>query len=203
MSHKVVRSGTEGGVKYKVESTEASVESIVEAANALYKQVADLHIDYRTASKAESDALEEVTTDAMRDLKEDNYDFASTFPVIYRWMICTGEYKPKVFAKYLTSISKNREIWKDHRKHIASQADYLAMLFRDARKRRRNEQEVKSYREAVTKQLLDEDDAFKDAQEEVPERAKELDAAVDRNRRERICEELKRRIEMQQGAASE
>ena len=126
----------------------------------------------------------------LAELRKKHRDFATTFPIPLRWMVQARDFAAKPFERYLAKHVKAH--YRDRRAFMLAQAEYLVLLYRH-RHPRAPGGEVTRYREAITKSLEEDDRVFMEAQDEVAEELKRLDAAVDADRRRRLYEFLLRR----------
>lgn len=123
----------------------------------------------------------------LQQLQGEYKEFATSYPVPFRWMVQAREYDPRAFKKYLRDHVKM--MYKDRKEFMAAQAEYLVLLYK-ARNPRVGVRPLARYRAAVVKSLQEEDDKFAEARTEAEAEVGRLDAAVDDDRRRRLHEYL-------------
>ncbi len=163
----------------------APVEEVLKIAGEIWAEVQRSP----AASEDEEDAL-------LKRLQEAHKDFATSFPVPFRWMVQAREYDPGAFEKFLRGHVKM--MYKDRKEFLEAQGEYLVLLFK-ARHPRVPPKSVEQYRGAVRKSLAKDDEAFAKAREEAEAEVERLDKAADAERRERIYQYLRRRAAPPQG----
>jgi hypothetical protein len=167
----------------------ATPEELVAMAKKIWRAVRDSKV--AKADDAGNDRL-------LGQLQTEYKDFATSFPLVLRWMVQTRTFKAKAFHDYLKLHAAAKITTRED--FLRLQAEYVVLLWR-AEHPHPDEKVVRRYREDVSKQLIDEDKAFMEIHKRV-----EADLAVkagedDRDRRRRLVEFLKSRVEAADGAA--
>lgn len=133
------------------------------------------------ADAAGADAL-------MARLQKEYHDFATSYPIPFRWMVQAREYEPRAFEKFLREHVK--VMYKDRKEFMAAQGEYLVILYK-TRHPRAGGGQLARYREAVAKSLQKDDEVFAAAREKADAEVKRLDAEVDAARRQRLAAHLR------------
>jgi len=175
---KTLAQGSNDGNKYAIKQETATVDEIFAEGNKIFAKI-----------NTKSDRTNNECDILINKLRQEHTDFATTFPVIFQWMVHTGEYNPKVFKQYLLILSHDQEAWQKNVEMLKSQAKYLTMLYH-SKHPHCDEKKLNKFREEITKQLLDEDEAMKEAYKKLPEELKKYNSNIDTNRRERIFDYL-------------
>ena len=103
--------------------------------------------------------------------------FASSFPIVLRWMVYMNKFSTKAFKKYLIKYSSSNI--NNKRDFLELQAEYLVFLFKE--EKHYTPQQISSYRNSIINQLLNEEETFLKIQQEIEletkekEKQKELD----------------------------
>jgi hypothetical protein len=119
-------------------------------------------------------------------------DFTTSFPLVVRWMVQMRLFNAEALRKYLLKHAAAK--LDTRRDFLELQAEYLVLLYRETH-RRPDEAFVKRYREALVRQLLEEDEEFAKIQRQLKADLKLEDAALDRDRRRRLHELLASRVQ--------
>lgn len=98
-------------------------------------------------------------------------DFASSFNIVFKWMVMMNIFNERAFKKYLykyssTNISSKKEF-------IIIQAEYLVFLYEDSK--HYDNKMVNRYRDYLIKQLLEEEEEFEKIQKELESELNNLD----------------------------
>lgn len=126
-------------------------------------------------------------------LRRQYHDFATSFPIAFRWMVQTGEYSSVAFARYLRHHVKL--MYRDRGEFLDAQVEYLAMLYREKNPRATADQAAR-WRRTVAESLRRDDEDFARANEEAKAEAEECAREAARARRRRLyefCRALKAR----------
>ena len=161
--------GTRGTVKSGTENLETVMAMAAEIWDAIKRS---------GVSEADDDGND----DLIKRLQADYKDFATSYPIPFRWMVQAREYEAGIFEKFI--LNKTKVMYKDRHEFMTSQGEYLVMLYR-RRHPRASGGQLSRYRDSIAKSLKEEDDQFTAAKKEaegVVEQSKK-DADADRRRR--------------------
>jgi len=153
-------------------SSSMSPEGLVTLADKIYKEVGAV----KTKAKISDEAL-------LEKIRNENKDFAHSFPMVLRWMVQMGEYDSDAFRKYLKKIRV--PFWETREAFLESQADYICLVYK-AKNPRSAGKNLAKYRASIIENLNEEDKTFKKAYEEAAELSKEHDKKMDDMRRDRL-----------------
>jgi hypothetical protein len=136
------------------------------------------------------------------DMQRKESDFQSSFPLVLRWMIQVGEYRPKAFYKYVLKYGKaSQDGIPDEKAYMRLQAEYLVLLFTE-KNPRENATQVNIYRERISQMLIDESESFQKMQAEAAAEMKAIKKDKDaKDRQEMYALLLKRKVEAEQDPA--
>lgn len=123
----------------------------------------------------------------LETLQEEFKDFATSFPLVIRWMVQMRQFNAEALRKYLLMHAQAKLDTREG--FLELQAEYLVLLYRETH-RHPDEAFVKRYRESLVKQLLEEDKAFLKMQKQVEEDLAQRAVEFDRDRRQRLYEYL-------------
>jgi len=167
-----------GGATGSVGAPTVALEKVMAIAASIWKKVG------RSGVKASDDAGNDAL---MKTLQIEFKEFATSYPIPFRWMVQAREYAPEPFEKYLKEHVK--AMYKDRSEFMASQGEYLVLLYKH-RHPRAGGQQLERYRAAITKSLQDDDDQFTASREEAERAVEALDRKVNAERRKRMVEYL-------------
>jgi len=156
----------------------ATPEQIVALAKKIWR-------DINTSKVAKDD---DSGNDALLGRLQAEYsDFNQSFPIVLRWMVQLRQFNAAALEKYLL---KHATAKLDTREEfLRLQAEYLVLLYRETH-RHPDENFVRLYRDSIVKQLLEEDKAFLEMQEQVEDDLAQRAQAIDADRRKRLYEYL-------------
>lgn len=160
---------------------ESTVACVVECARRIWGDVEGSAI--RKSDDRGNNAL-------LKELSEKYKDFAVSYPLILRWMVQAREFDAEVFERYLQKYG-NKTMFRDRIEFLEAQGEYLVMAYQ--KQNRHKHKNVKEYRAQIRKQLHDEDKEFTEKVEEAGQLVKEIDAAADVARRQRMIDHLRSR----------
>ena len=169
-----------GGATGSVGAPTETLEKVMGIASSIWKAVRRSGV--AAGDDAGNDAL-------MKRLQGEYKEFATSYPIPFRWMVQAREYAPEPFEKYLREHVKG--MYKDRKEFMAAQGEYLVLLYKH-RHPRAGRRQLNRYRVAITKSLQEDDDKFTAAREEAEEAVKRLDEDVDADRRQRMVAYLQR-----------
>jgi hypothetical protein len=152
-----------------------ALEKILEMANEIWGKVRGSGVS--PDDDAGNDKL-------LRRLQGEHKDFALSYPLPFRWMVQARQYNENVFKGYLARSVK--AMYKDKKEMLGAQADYLAALFK-ARSPRTPPKVLRTYKEKVLKDLVEEDTRFSSAVEEARAEVARVEAEAAAARRQRLC----------------
>lgn len=144
-------------VAAKVSSSSAATpDELVAIANRIWRQIKSSNV--LPSNEAESDAL-------LEKLQTQHKDFATSFPIVLRWMTQLRSYSSRAFKTYLLKHAvaelKSREDF------LRLQAEYLVCLYREKAKDHPSPAQVGAYRNSIVNQLLEEDRLYREMEKEV------------------------------------
>lgn len=169
-----------GGATGKVGAPTEELETVMGVASSIWAEVR------ASGVKAEDEEGCNAMTERLR--KKYN-DFAVSYPLPFRWMIQAQEYDAGAFKKYLRFHVK--PMYKDRKEFMQCQGEYLTLLYK-ARNPRAGAKQITRYRAAIQKSLEEDDTIFTKAREDAEREVKEMDAAADADRRQRMVAYLKK-----------
>lgn len=146
--------GPTAGPAGQVGSGTETVENIMAMADTIWGRV-------RQSGIAPAD--KKGTEKLAQELHAKYKDFATTYPIVFRWMLHTREYERRVFRDFITRHT--RTMYETRAKFLEAQAQYLVMLYRK-RNPRAGASRLKNYRAMITKNLKDDDKQFQEAVKE-------------------------------------
>lgn len=162
-------------VRASVHSAQRSTpEELVQLGKKIWAEV------QRTKVKKDDDR----GNDALLEKFQNKYtDFNQSFPIVLRWMVQRREFEAGAFHKFLL---KHAHAKLDTREaFLELQGEYLVLLY-CATHPRYDKGFVKKYRDAVVKQLIDEDKEFTETQKQVDIEFEEKAKTFDADRRQRL-----------------
>lgn len=112
-----------------------------------------------------------------------NHKFATTFPIVLRYMIQLGQYKEKAFRKFIKRLQNKR--YKDEKEYCERQADYVKYLYMEVT----NHHDERMAREVWKKTfdtLWKETVVFKEAEKRIKEKNEKNNKQNDQERREEL-----------------
>ena len=114
-------------------------------------------------------------------LQAEQRDFATSFPLVLRWMVQMRQYDRATFHEYLLKHAGAK--FDTREDFLRFQGEYLVMLYKRSQAHA-DERKVREYRAMVCDNLLKEDAEFTKIQAEVAEEIKReaSDASADRRR---------------------
>lgn len=118
------------------------------------------------------------------DLRGEHPEFASSFPIPFRWMVQTGEFDPGVFSRWLKR-TQAEAMWDTRDAWLESQGQYLTALYRH-RNRRATAREVAAFEKQTQDALRAETAEHRKIVEEVSTEVEDEKGAVARARRARL-----------------
>lgn len=180
-----------GGAQGSVESGQASLEQILKEATAIWGEVRRSGVD-----ASDDDGNDQL----LKTLQGDHKDFATSYPIPFRWMVQAREYDAGTFERWLKKSVK--VMYKDRHEFLESQGEYLISLYR-TRNPRAPASQVARYGQAIQKSLAEDDETFTQARDQVADEVEKLDAKNDADRRQRILAYLQRAKAERESAADE
>lgn len=170
-------------------SQRATPDELVELATRIWRQ-----------HKLKDPMPEEKADELLAELQAEYKDFNTSFPLVLRWMVQMHQYSPKVFRQWLDRFARATN---DSREgFLTLQAEYLVMLYRELHPHT-NDGRLREYRQALVKQLLDEDKEFTRIRGEVEADMAKQEAAQDAERRQALYAMLMRaRVEREAAAGA-
>jgi hypothetical protein len=170
---------------------QATVDDIVAEADAIYKEI--------VAAKLRDDDTEGQEV-LLKRIQDNHKDFNASFPLALRWTVQTKQYKRAALVRYIGYV-KGKE-WKDRKEFLRDQGEYLVFLYRELHPKYDTRQVVQ-YRQAITAQLIKEDDEFEEIKKEAEKELKQRNEEIDQERRRRLYEFLVRqKVAAEQAAAA-
>jgi hypothetical protein len=169
-----------GGATGSVGAPTETLEKVMQLASSLWRAIQNSGV--AAGDDQGNDAL-------MQRLQGEYKDFATSYPIPFRWMVQAREYAPEPFEKYLRTHVKG--MYKDRTEFMAAQGEYLVLLYKH-RHPRAGPGQMRRYRTAITKSLQEDDDKFTAARGEAEEAVQLLDKSVDVDRRQRMVAYLLR-----------
>jgi hypothetical protein len=159
-------------VKY---SNNLPLEDILNMGNAIWK-------DIKKTKKNETD------DDSIYNIFYEKYkDFATSFPLVLKWMIQANTYTESAFKKFLLKYtSTTLETRKDF---LKLQAEYLVYIFKE--KGHPSIKQVNEYRDHIVKMLFEEDDTFDKIQKEYTEELTKIDDQIYEQKRQILYNYMK------------
>jgi hypothetical protein len=118
------------------------------------------------------------------DLRNKHPEFASSFPIPFRWMIQAGEFDAGVFTRWLKR-TQTEAMWDTRAAWLESQGQYLTALYRH-RNRRATPREVAAFEKQTQEALRTETADHRKIVEEVTVEVEEEKEAVAQARRARL-----------------
>ena len=149
----------------------AGPEEIAEEAAAIFREVQAAGL--RDDDEAGQEAL-------LKRIQDAHKDFNATMPLVVRWTVQTKQYRRSALLRFVAFL--RGKAWPDRKAYLAGQGEYLVILYKETRAHY-DERQVAEYRQAVVKQLLDEDEEFEKLKTEAEEELKKQEAAIDGERR--------------------
>jgi len=144
---------------FKTHTQRATPEEIIEIAKKLWTRVQESGID-----KDDEKGNDKLFAD-LRD-NDDFRDFASSFPVVMRWIVQARKFKVNALKGYLRKHAnadlKTREAFLD------LQAEYLVLIYKEEHTHA-DSRKVKIYRDGIIKTLRKEDKVFMEVTKQVDE----------------------------------
>jgi hypothetical protein len=175
-------------------SSEASAtpDELVKIANGIWRQIKKSNIDAN--NEPENDAL-------LERLQTEHKAFATSFPIALRWMVQLRSYKANAFRRYL--LKHAAATLKTREDFLRLQAEYLVCLFQENSKNHPSPKQVGEYREGIVKQLLAEDELYREMVEEVDADIQRLSKENDAERRAALYKlALEERVRRERAAQS-
>lgn len=167
------------GLSASIHSQRATPDEIVAIAKNIWA-------DVRASGVAENDNAG--NDELLSELQEKYADFTKSFPLVIRWMVQARQFSAKALKSYLLQHA-NTDM-SSRESFLRLQAEYLVLLHR-ASHPHADEALVKKYREAVIANLLEEDKAVTEIEQQVTEEFAARAAAADQERRARLYNALK------------
>lgn len=180
-----------GGAQASVEAGHASLDKILKEATEIWDEVR------RSGVSAADDAGND---DLLKTLQATHKDFATSYPIPFRWMVQAREYDSKTFERWLKQHVK--AMYKDRREFLDAQGEYLVSLYK-TRNPRAPVSQVAKYAKAIKKTLAEDDETFTQARDQVEDEVEKLDAQNDADRRQRLVAYLRRVKAQRESAAGE
>ena len=134
----------------------------------------------------------------LQNLQERYKEFAISYPIPFRWMVQARDYDSGAFEKFLKNHVK--VMYKDRKEFLATQAEYLVILFK-VRTPRASGKQISRYRASILKNLENDDTIFTKAREEAEVEVRRINEEVDAERRRRMIAYLRRRRAADQHSA--
>jgi len=170
-----------GGVVGSVQAAQkVSPEKVLAAAAEIWTKVG------RSGVAADDNAGNDRLFDR---LQKEHQEFATSYPIPFRWMVQAREYEPRAFEAFLQKHVKL--MYKDRKEFFAAQGEYLVALYK-LRNPRAGLRQITRYREAIRETLREDDKAFTEAREEAEAEVKRIDEQSDADRRVRLVQYLRR-----------
>lgn len=161
-----------------------TVDGLVKVAGEVLKQVKRSGLDPSDPSDHENiDKLH-------RKLHGEFKTFATDFPIIFRWIVQTGEFHEEAFRAYMKKdhVPSWGKMWDNKEQMVLAQSEYLVIIrFNDNRKHGKK-QDLEQYRKFLKEKLVKENEEFEAAVKEAEGIHKKNEEA----RTERIRQELRR-----------
>ena len=169
--------------------SDIDVKAIDDQAKATLDTIfADAEKVFQYAKKTEGD-VETVYSKMRKDPQFGN--FASTFPLVMRWIIETRSFNPKAlkqFFKYYAKLGRAA----DQQEFLKNQAEYLVYVYR-AQHPRASADEIRARREGYVAALLAEDREFMKMREAAVKEVEAADSQANLERRQLLYQQLLRR----------
>lgn len=116
-------------------------------------------------------------------LQTEYKDFATSFPLVLRWMVQLRQFNKKALLAYLQKHATTRMNTRED--FLRLQAEYVVLLHRHTHAHP-DEAYVRRLRESLVDQLLREDKKFAEMQKQAEEETRRAEGLVDADRRERL-----------------
>lgn len=172
-------------------SGSATPDQLVEMANRIFSRV-------RRSGVRQED--EEANEELYKEIRDEYKDFSTSFPLVLRWMIGMREFDEKAFRTFLSKMGNG--FWPKRIDFLKFQVEYLVLVFKNKHPRT-PAADIGRYREAMEKQVLEEDREFSEIKEEADEEVKRAAKEADAERRRRLYEFLKSRRSGPKGAGGQ
>ncbi len=133
---------------------------LIDEANLIWKKVVSSKID--PTDQAKRDQL-------LDTIRKAHPEFATSYPIVLRFMCQVNSYSPVAFTQYVKKISAKP--WTNESEYLDSQADYLELLYKQTHSKYKKA-DVDAYKRAIRKTLQDEHDAIKQMSKQCEEETK-------------------------------
>jgi hypothetical protein len=120
-------------------------------------------------------------------LQASYHDFATSFPLVLRWMVQARQFDAKALRKYLYKHAAARLA--SRQEFLELQAEYLVLLYRERCPRARGP-DIEKYRRNLVERLLAEDREFLAMHKQAEEQVARQEAQADQERRQGLLRYL-------------
>jgi hypothetical protein len=151
-----------------------TVETIMVIANTVWDRVRGSGIE-----KTDKKGCERLAGELQAKYK----DFATTYPIVFQWMVHLREFSAGVFKKFI--VRHTKAMYKTRKEFLEKQAEYVMMNYKKTNPRASTKQ-ISRRRALVVKSLEEDDERFQNAVEEAKEVVAEIDSANSARRRKEI-----------------